>query len=293
MSSIRDKYKNEAKQNRAGYIRLSPDLKLDVKADASGEAMFVYYDKEKKENVAIKKPVEGILVGRCMQCSWFDATLGSNGGNWETAYFYTKNKVILFKPGSSGYEKVMEGQFEEIETYLRSRGVNANGKKTQVVFVKIRGASGPMLVAVRTNLSIAITQLNSIDADRPFDYFVTLTPKVYRDGDIAFGKKTTQATKNLMKTNPPKYASISFDKPMNDIDFESLGAEESIETFKKWVSEQSPAQPSGDAQQQSAQVQSSGPGYSGPSDSQFDNFAPPVNDEPEPDFGDGSDDLPF
>lgn len=291
--STREQLKNDAKQNRTSYTRLSPDLKLDVKADpATGEAMFVYYDKEKNQNVAIKKPVEGILVGRCMQCSWFDAMLGSKGGNWETAYFFTKDKVVLFKPGSAGYEKVMEGSFDEVETYLRSRGVNANGKKTQVLFVKMKGTTGPILTAVRTNLSIAITQLNAVDTDRPFDYFVKLTPKVYSDGSIPFGKKTTQATKNLMKTNPPKYADISFEKPMNDVDFDSLGAGEAIQAFKKWVEEQSPKK-ADDTNQPQAQQQNPVSSYSGPSNSDFDNFTPPGNDDKEPEFGAESDDLPF
>jgi hypothetical protein len=41
-----------------------------------------------------------------------------------------------------------------------------------------------------------------------------------------------------MRTNPPKYASISFDKPVNDVEFDSLGAESAIELFNKWLQEQ-------------------------------------------------------
>lgn len=238
MSSIRERMKAQAKEGQGqSYTKLSPDVVLSVK-EVDGKIGFSYYDKATKENKFIPKPIEGVFVGRCMSAEWFDATIGQRGGTWATSFYYSKDKVVLFKPGSTGYEKVMEGNFDEIEGYLRSRRVSANAKKFQVLLVKMKWGGEAKLVAVKTNISIAITQLKKVDADMQFDYYIKLTPKKYAEGEVDFDKKTTPATMNLMRTNPPKYASISFDKPMNDVEFDSLGAEGAIEMFNKWLKEQ-------------------------------------------------------
>jgi hypothetical protein len=289
MTSIRDRFRNEAKQGGSNFTKLSPDLTFEVKQNKdTGQVSFVYYDKEKKENRSIVKPIEGALIGRCMQASWFDANIGQRGGNWQTSFFYTKDKVVLFKPGSTGYEKVMDGTFDEIDSYVRSRGVTATAKKAQVLFVKIKGTEKPLLVAVKTNLSIAITQLNGVTREMPFDYFVKLTPVAYEEGQVEFSKKTTQSTKNLMRTNPPKYASISFQKPMNDIEFDLLGAGESMETFQKWLQEQKPV--SGEAASATEQPAAPAPRADlrtthEPTKEEFDSFEAPI--------GGDDDDIPF
>lgn len=238
MSSIRERMKAQAKEGQGqSYTKLSPDFVLSVK-EKDGKIGFSYYDKATKENKFIPKPIEGVLVGRCMSAEWFDPTIGQRGGTWATSFYYSKEKVVLFKPGSQGYEKVMEGNFDEIESYLRSRRVSANAKKAQVILVRMMWGKEPKTVAIKTNISIAITQLKRVDSDMQFDYYIKLTPKKYAEGEVDFDKKTTPATLNLMRTNPPKYASISFDKPINDVEFDSLGAESAIELFNKWLQEQ-------------------------------------------------------
>jgi len=146
-------------------------------------------------------------------------------------------------------------------------------------------------VAVKTNISIAITQLKRADSDMQFDYYIKLTPKKYAEGEVDFDKKTKPATLNLMRTNPPKYASISFEKPMNDIEFDTLGAENAIDVFNKWLQEQKGS--SGEAVQEPVQKVAKDAIYNPPvyDNDVMDGFTPAGSVAVEED--ESFDDLPF
>lgn len=226
---------NENKQ----FTKLHIDKKLNVKLDKSDNKVKLgYYDTEKKQDVFFPGPITGILVGKCMQATWFDPSIGKNGGNWFTGYYATKNKVALFKPGQQGADHVMTGTLDEVDQLLLSKGIRAAARKYQVYLVRMKTKSGDSItIAVNTSLVIAITQGKKYTSDTAFDYYVTLTPKEYSVGDIE-DSKVPSTTLALMEKNPPKYASISFDKPINDVDFELMGAHIAIENFQKWVEEQ-------------------------------------------------------
>lgn len=291
MSSIRERLKSAAQQGQ-NYTKLHIDLRLEVKQDEQGPH-FTYYDKEKKEYVKIRKPITGILVGRCMFASWWDANVGKNGGTWVTGYYFAKSNVTLFQPSSMGYTLCTKGTFEEVEQHLVSKGVRSAGRKYQVLLVRMKTADGYKTVAVQTNISIAISQFKGVDRDKNFDYFVQLTPKQYSDGDIPFDKTVSSATVRLMNTNPPKYAFISWPKPLSDEEFVEYGAEAAINNFTKWSDEQKGVKEevkvsSGEANVTHAEQEDYITG-------KIDGFKPPVADvvADEDTWGSDADDLPF
>lgn len=292
MTSIRDRLKNQIKAEGKNFTKLDVDRKLNVKLDKSdNKVKFGYYDSEKKEDVFLPGQIHGILVGKCMQATWFDPNIGQNGGNWFTGYYATKNKVSLFKPGPQGVDHVMTATLDEVDQYLLSKGVRAAARKYQVYLVRMKTRTGESItVAINSSLVIAITQSKKYTQETPFDFYVTLTPKEYVKGDIE-DSKVPSTTLALMEKNPPKYASISFDKPINDIDFEGMGAHTAIENFQKWLQEQKGE--AAQTQQETAASQNPEPNSSGNIDDDIAAFDAPsgsasFDEQPVDDF-----DLPF
>lgn len=181
-------WKDNAKQAGAGSAgpKLDVAYKFTMKKNEAGEIGFELYVKDENgngTNQMVAKPISGVLLGRCMKASAFDQSFGKNGNSYNTDYYFTNKKVVLYAPGTGG--KVVEGDMEAVESYVGANVRGAKLKKAMVLFV----ATDKGLIEISTNLSLGIEQTNKI-GEKWLENEVVMTPVLYTPADKEISNKT-------------------------------------------------------------------------------------------------------
>lgn len=234
MSNIKDLLKkSQSNGDSKSYTKLDISLRIDVK-EKDGKPMFHWYDKSKEEgkrDVYHKGPIKGILIGDAMVMSSFDEDLGSNGGQYYTGYYFNKqHQNVVFHTGGSKPD--FKGTGEEIEHWMTTTTSSKGAKKKKVLFI----LTDKGLVAVETNLSIAIDQMKT-KGDKFQEYMIALLPKKYDPETESISAKAKEYLGKFAAKNPPKYAEILLDQPIEKtaIPFETVA--EATNTFTQYREE--------------------------------------------------------
>jgi len=228
MTSIKDRLsKSQGAGNAVPKLEIAARIKL--KEDATGKATFVTWDNEKKEDTLIDPPIKGILIGQAMEASSYSDNLGSKGGNYTSSYYFRNDESIaLFAPSPKGYAIVAKGAMPVIEEYITKNSTSIL-KKRQVLFVLTEDG----LVAVTTNLSIAIDQITAHKEELQEKY-VLLNPQTFFEADTTISKKAKEYLGKFRQKNPPKYAAITVGDFISEEDFNNWKAESVIDEYMKW-----------------------------------------------------------
>jgi hypothetical protein len=217
-------YKDKLKESQGesiSYPKITTSLNLEVK-EQNGKPCFAYWDTTKEEMVYTSTPIEGVLIGKCMMASVYDDNLGSKGGTYKSSYYLTNNdKIVLFGKGG---QIAARGTIDEIEAFAVN--LTGNLSKKQVILVQIESG----LLAVITNITLAIGGFNAFDKDVFLTHNIVITPKLYDPNNKSISEKTKKYLGKFASKNPPKYAEISIGKPIEEI----IGLGESIDMFLNW-----------------------------------------------------------
>lgn len=227
MSSIKDKLKaSQGGGNALPTLNIVQRISLK---EINGNVVFSRWDKDKKENVEVPSPIQGILIGQAMEATSYSDNLGSKGGNYTSSYYFTNaDNIALFAPTSKGYEVVCKGNMEAIEAYVKKESTG-NLKKRQVLFVLTEDG----LVAVSTNLSIAIDQIRT-HKDALTERYIVLEPDLFNEKDETISKKAKEYLGKFRTKNPPKFAAISVGELISENDFDVFGTTSVIEEYRAW-----------------------------------------------------------
>jgi hypothetical protein len=226
MSNFKERLK-ATQGSGSSYPKLPIVATIELKED-EGETVFQTYDKDSKTQVNYPAPIEGIYIGAAMQASAYSDNLGRNGGQYKSDFYVRNNNIALFAPTAKGYEVVCKGDIEVIEAYLTSVGA-PKAKKRQALFVLTTEG----LVAVVTNLSIAIDQLTASKTALE-ENLIVLTPVLYSEDNPKITKKGKEYLGKFRTKNPPKFADISIGAPITEEIWENIGTDAVIDQFVAW-----------------------------------------------------------
>ena len=193
------------------------------------DGKFIFYDKEKKVNKEITKPVKkAIYLGEVNQLSSFSPKLGQKGGSYTSSYYLKNDKISLYYNGNL----MITGNKEEIAGYLNKVGSDKPSVK-KIIFV----ATENSLLAIETNMSLAIDQLNK-NRDSLGKNFIDLTPAVYSSQDQSISSKTHSVLGALASKNPPSFVRIDVKEPLDESISEwvigDLSLEQIIDEYNKF-----------------------------------------------------------
>lgn len=234
MSNFRDKLKGSQGESKS-FPKFKPDVILETKVEWVDKkpvpAFRLYQD---KKEFFIKKTIEGILIGQAMIMGGFDQR--EQKGYKSSPYFSKAQNVAVFKSGMTGV--TWKGTAAEAEMFIRNRCGNV--KKRQIIYIAtVDKKSNISVVAIETNLSIAIDQMN-VEKDRFLDYSIVLTPTLF-DENIKLSKKTREVLDIMFKVKPDEsktqmaYADIKAGQPMTNEFLDSFpGIDNVIDNFVEW-----------------------------------------------------------
>lgn len=227
MTSIKEKL--QSSQGSANNIPKLDILHRITLKENNGEVYFAVWDKAEKVNVQFPVPIEGILIGQAMEAISYSDNLGSKGGNYTSSHYFTNNDAVaLFAPSAKGYDVVHKGNMASIEAFVKENSTG-NLKKKQVLFVLTQEG----LLAISTNLTIAIDQIKT-NKEALSERYVILHPQLYNATDKTISARAKGFLGKLVKTNPPKFATISVGELISEEDFTDWKAEEMIANYSKW-----------------------------------------------------------
>lgn len=217
------------------FPKFTPDKLFETKASSQDpkKGVFRFYDKnEEDKDKRVKEyafPIKGILIGVANQGEAYCSSLGSKGGTFMTSMYLRNDNMVLFGGGN----KVCEGDISTIEAYLSSQGAERLSKK-QVYFVLVKDKyNGGIVIAVKTNMSIAIDHMNKYGKELK-SKMIHLTPKVYEQGSGDVSEKALKHLGALIKRNPPAYANVTVGEEITMDMLNELGGVGVINDFVKW-----------------------------------------------------------
>ncbi len=262
--------------------KLDVSMWLAAAGDTKGVPSFTWYDRVKKEKKFSKKAITGIFLGSAMRISAFSTELGSNGGEYTSSvYFNREMPISVWYRSAKGQTKLCEGNLEFVEEAL-AKAASDKPSKRQILFI----LTDKGVVAVETNLSIAIDQLHAAtgeDENIFIENYIELTPTLYDPEDKSISDKAKKYLGPFAPTNPPKYASISINGDLDDATIDT--ALSVIEQYQEWKEHRigAVAETTEEAQEE-APVQAKAPVASA---------MPPPAQPAEPPEATEEDDLPF
>lgn len=209
------------------FPKLNIVRRIDLK-EHDGTPIFSMYDKESKTNVPVNAPIKGILIGQAMQMSSYSDNLGSKGGNYQSDYYLNNDNITLFAPSAKGYGIVAKGTKEDVEAFITKESTGLP-KKKQILFV----LTNIGLIAVATNLSISIDQINQLK-DALKEKYIVLNPNIYNKDSKTISKRAKEYLGKFASKNPPKFAEITVGELITESDWEQWNAPATINEFFVW-----------------------------------------------------------
>lgn len=228
MSSIKDKLKASQQGNNSGFPKLEIAHRIDVDKADDGRIIFSTYDSTQKKNVEVGQKIEGIYIGSCLHMSVFDPNMGKNGGSYNSTYYVQNDNLTMLMPTAKGWEVGIKGNKEAVVEWLGKR-TTATPKIRQILLVLTEDG----LIAINTNLSIAISQLKA-NGEALTERYIILTPALYNQNSTTIDAKAKGYLGKLANTNPPKYSEITAGGLIKEEDFESWGADKHIAAYAEW-----------------------------------------------------------
>jgi len=219
--NYREKLKQSQEGGGSNFPKITVDMHIEVKANGD-EVAFAVWDSGEEKTMYTSKPIIGILIGKCIVASVFDDKLGSKGGTYKSSYYLNNNNdIALFGNGTM----VAKGKVADIDVF--ANGCTGNLSKKQVLLVLTESG----LLAISTNLSLAIGQFTDLGDDILLDKKIVLNPVLYDPDDATISAKTKKYLGKFAATNKPKYASISTD---GEIEGTEKGLDDAIQMFCEW-----------------------------------------------------------
>lgn len=228
--SYKEKLK-AAQTTGTDYPKIEPSFFLKMK-EIEGKAVFAYWSKEKEKDIINSQPITGMLVGTAMNMEAYSDDLGRNGGSYKSTYYFNKSHQLgILAPKKDGFGIVFKGTAVEAETWLNKEAGTMPHKKAILFILTVKGE----LIAVQTNLSIAIDQLNAFKGKETlFDNMITLTPRIFASDNKDISTKCKTILGKFASKNPPKYAEISVAGAITDEWIEEVNGETVIDKFAEW-----------------------------------------------------------
>jgi hypothetical protein len=220
--SWKDKRKSENKpilNEKRVYV------KLDKETQKLG---FMSYDKESKININLGNEIKGVLLGTAMAMECYDSKFNkNNGGTYKTPYIFNTKNVACFSP-TGNFE--MSSDYKSVKEYMQKEA-GANPRVFQVLFIY----TGKSIIAVYTNISIAIGQLNKYQSNLMYNY-ININTEEYNKDTSDVDKKAKELMGKLANQNPPKFANITIGKEISDEWATECNLENIIDMFNDYKS---------------------------------------------------------
>jgi hypothetical protein len=229
MGQLQDRLKKAQRGNAGNAPRLNIVKQLEIRVN-DGKPAFHWYNPETKEDEYTTESIGGVFINAAIKITAFDRYLLAKGGTCFTSlYFSNADNVVLFEPTATGVKKVMTGTPIAIKEKLATiPGVQA--KVSRILF--ILNESG--LLAIKTNISIAIDQMKKYETDLG-EKMIILTPTEYDINDPDISKVCKEKHLGaLAATNKPKYAKITMGDALDEDILESLNVIDVIDNFTAW-----------------------------------------------------------
>jgi len=228
--SYKEKLK-AAQTTGTDYPKIEPAFFLKMK-EIEGKAVFAYWDKTAEKDIIIAKPITGMLIGTAMNMEAYSDDLGRHGGSYKSTYYFNKSHQLgILAPKKEGFGIVFKGTAAEAEVWLNKESGTQPHKKAIFFVLTVKGE----LIAVQTNLSIAIDQLSVFKGKETlFDNLITLTPKIFSQDNKAISGKCKTILGKFASKNPPKYAEISVAGEITEEWIAEINGEAVIDNYAEW-----------------------------------------------------------
>jgi hypothetical protein len=200
------------------------EKRVYVKDIGKGDINFVTYVKNEDgggENVSLGSKIKGVLLGTATSYEVFDDNFGKNGGSWRTGYIFDNNNCAVFDPTG---KFVMNSTREECKNYLQTEAGNRPRFLTVYFVLTVDG-----IYAIYTNGVIGIDQEKRYKNSLFYNY-VELSAELYsNDSDVT--KASQEMLGKFREKNPPKFASISVGKEIDDKFVQQTNMEATMDLF--------------------------------------------------------------
>lgn len=214
MSNYRDALKST--QSGGDTVKFERSY-IDLKQSA-----FSYWDKEAEKRKSFITAIKGVVLGDAMRFSVWD----EDNNSFLNSNYYTSKKDVALYQGSS---LVMRGTLDEVSQKAFDMTTN-RPKKQKVIWL----ATEKGVVELRSNLVLAISELNPISQDDMMDFVMEFTPELYDPEDKSISAKTKDYLGKFAPTNPPTFFRIKRSDPLNEEVAEVYGVIEKAKLLENW-----------------------------------------------------------
>lgn len=175
------------------------------------------------ERLVTTEPIQGVILGKAFKAAGYDA----HAKKFHHTNYYLNNKDVKFYDPAG--KIVVDGSMDDVMAYT-SRHLGSQLSKKQVIWIATKNG----VVELRSNITLAIDQLNTYRWEAIMNTVFNFTPSLYTPQHQDVGAGAIKRLGALGASNPPSFFIM---KPAGELtnDYgDSIGLEFALDSFIKW-----------------------------------------------------------